>query len=41
MLQKNKMASVGSSCNGCATTGGSQPPQRDIPMDKSELQAKL
>jgi hypothetical protein len=30
------MASVGSSRNGCATIGRSQPSQRDMPRDKSE-----
>jgi hypothetical protein len=38
--KKNKMASVGSSHNGCATIGRSQPPQRYMPRDKSELEAK-
>jgi hypothetical protein len=32
-LRKNKMASVGSSPNGCATIGISQPSQRIVPRD--------
>jgi hypothetical protein len=36
-LQKNKMASIGSLSNGCATIGRSQ---RDMPRDKSELEAE-
>jgi hypothetical protein len=37
---KNKMASVGSLRNGCATIGILQLWQRDMPRDKSELEAE-
>jgi hypothetical protein len=36
---KNKITSVGSSCNGCATIGRLQPSQH-MPREKSELEAK-
>jgi hypothetical protein len=38
--KKNKMASVGSSRNGCATIGRSQPSLHDMPRDKYELEVK-
>jgi hypothetical protein len=33
VVAKNKMASVGSSHNGCVTIGIPQPSQRDMPRD--------
>jgi hypothetical protein len=39
-VQQNKMASVGSLHNGFATIGKSQSSQRDMPRDKSELEAE-
>jgi hypothetical protein len=37
---KNKMAHVGSLRNGCATISRSQPSHREMPRDKSELEAE-
>jgi hypothetical protein len=39
-MEKNKMASFGSSYNFCPTIGRSQQSQRDMPRDKYELEAE-
>jgi hypothetical protein len=38
--QKNKMSSIGSLRNGYSTIGRSQPSQRDMTRDKSELETE-